>query len=116
MRLWIFTSFCLFCSWVVAGETSCPTISIHTGPAIKSYRIDGGKCRDINQGIVETGQDSKQLTFFGISHCRIFPTLPNSCDVRVADLLSADNNGNCEVGVEWTFIPHKGASCSAVDR
>ncbi len=116
MRYWIITVLSLFCTVTIGQESSCPKLTLYTDPAINSYRLNGGKCTNINKGTIEVEQDSRQLTFFGVSKCRTFPTLPNSCDIQIVDLQNADGNGNCEVGIKWTFIPQRGATCNAIDH
>ncbi len=116
MKFWIIGVLSVFSIIVFGQETSCPTLSIRTAPAIKAYRLDGGKCTTIRNSVVELGQGVKRLVFHSISNCRDFPALPNSCEIPVSDIWKADSNGDCEVGVEWAVLQGRGATCSTVDR
>ncbi len=116
MRFWIVTAATLYAVTAVGQESACPTLSVETPPAIKSYRLDGHKCTETKEGMVEVGQNTHTLTFFGITHCRIFPGMPDYCEVQRAELQSADSDGDCKVAVEWAFVPQKGIVCHTVDR
>ncbi len=104
----------LFCT-TAFGQENCADFTVHTSPALKSYRNQKGVCVQIRDGIAKVESGSEKLVVYSVSHCRELP-MPSFCEVPVAEMQRADKNGNCEVAVKWNVDGTVGAVCETTDQ